>query len=146
MQLAAIFIQTKFILDCFTCLFLSGHQGQYLVLPDHRNEYGECHVPDLPETVPGTFWPISSEVRFIQSALKITCFLKLKLQLIFSAVVMSVLFACILFLCLQQVILCSSVSHLFLKPIPQIWSSNYNLQKLSGGFVWFIATGSWYTF
>lgn len=38
----------------FVCVF-SGHQGQYPVLPDNRNEYGERHVSDLTETVPGTF-------------------------------------------------------------------------------------------
>lgn len=36
------------------CVFFSGHQGQYPVLPDHRNEYGERHVSDFSETVPGT--------------------------------------------------------------------------------------------
>lgn len=47
---------TSFVLavTIFVCV-LSGHQGQYPVLLDHRNEYGECHVSDLPETVPGTF-------------------------------------------------------------------------------------------
>ena len=45
----------------------SGHQGQHPVLPDHRDECGERHVPDLPQTVPGTLWPFPGPVRAISN-------------------------------------------------------------------------------
>lgn len=50
-----VFIHSKMCVQelfwVHVCVF-SCSTGQYPVFPDHRNEYGKCHVSDLPETVP----------------------------------------------------------------------------------------------
>lgn len=44
------------------CVF-SCSTRQYPLLPDHRNEYGECHVSNLAETVSGNIRPLPGQVR-----------------------------------------------------------------------------------
>ena len=39
-----------------------GDTGQHPVLPDHRDESGERHVPDLPQAVPADLRPIHGKV------------------------------------------------------------------------------------
>ena len=45
-------------------IFFSCYSWKHSVLLDHRDEHGECHVPDFTETILGYIWFIHGKVRY----------------------------------------------------------------------------------
>lgn len=55
-------MKVKELFQLHVCVF-SRSTRQHPLLPDHRNEHGECHVSNLAETVSGNIRPLPGQVR-----------------------------------------------------------------------------------